>query len=443
MTTKNQIVAAVDIGTTKVVAVAGIRDEFGKINILGYGISESKGVVRGSVQNVSEVSAAINNAVAKCKSTSGCDFKNIFVGIAGQNVRVEVNTHSKFIDSGIIRQADIEQLTKEVYTISKDAGEEIIHVIPQGYTVDGGKVFGNVAGCTGRKLEGKFFVAVGRANCVSAIRQAVTLSGLNIVKIILEPIASGEAVLTEDEKEAGVLVADFGGGKTDIAVYQQKVLKTTSYVPFGGNAITADIQKACQLLERQAEKLKIEYGSALNLSEYSKKMAVVPGFGSTKEVLFSDLANIINARLDEILGGISSVLDKEDIKDSLAAGVVITGGGSKMTNILKLIKFRLPVEVRVGQIRNVLLPSENINDPAFSSAVGLVIKGFEYLDSYRLQQQMLSSQEQKSQSQSQEKEKKSEEKEKSSAPEKKKGGFFQRLKRLASDFLEDPDDQLK
>ena len=189
MTTKNQIVAAVDIGTTKVVAVAGIRDEFGKINILGYGISESKGVVRGSVQNVSEVSAAINKAVAKCKSTSGCDFKNIFVGIAGQNVRVEVNTHSKFIDSGIIRQADIEQLTKEVYTISKDAGEEIIHVIPQGYTVDGGKVFGNVAGCTGRKLEGKFFVAVGRANCVSAIRQAVTLSGLNIVKIILEHIS--------------------------------------------------------------------------------------------------------------------------------------------------------------------------------------------------------------------------------------------------------------
>ncbi|MBQ5452589.1 MAG: cell division protein FtsA [Bacteroidales bacterium] len=438
MATKNQIIAAIDIGTTKVVAVAGVKDEFGKINILGSGQAESRGVVRGSVQNVSEVSAAINTAVTKCKAAAGCDFRNVFVGIAGQNVRTEINTHSKFIDSGIIKQADIDQLTSEVYTISKEAGEEIIHVIPQGYIVDGSNIVGSAAGCPGRKLEGRFFVAVGKANSITAIRQAVNMAGLNIVKIILEPIASSEAILTEDEKEAGVLVADIGGGTTDIAVYQKKVLKTTSYVPFGGNAVTADIKNACHIIERQAETLKIKYGSALNLSEYSKKIAVVNAFGSAKEISFADLANIINARLDEILGGIACLIEKDGLRDSLTAGIVITGGGAKLNNIIRLIKFRLGMDVRLGQVRNVEVNSCGLNDSEYTASVGLLIKGFEYLETYLAGQSRAAQETQKNGAEV--KEEQTKPAAGGASKEKKKGGWFSRLKKFASEFLEDPEE---
>lgn len=436
MATKNQIVAAIDIGTTKVVAIAGVKDEFGKISVLGYGQADSAGVVRGSVQNVNEVSSAIRLAVARCKTSSGCDFRNVFVGIAGQNVRTEINVHSKFIDSGIIRQSDIDQLTKEVYTISKEDGEEIIHVIPQEYAVDGSSVAGNVAGCPGKKLEGKFFVAVGKAVSVTAIRQAVVNAGLNVVKIILEPIAASEAVLTEDEKEAGVMVADIGGGTTDIAVYQKKVLRTTSYVPFGGKAVTNDIVNACHIIERNAETLKIKYGSALNLSEYNRKMAVVNSFGTAKDISFADLANIINARLDEILGGIACLIDKYSLKDALAAGIVITGGGAALNNITRLIKFRLGMDVRLGQVRNVSLPSGGLNESGYAASVGLLIKGFEYLETY------LATQQPPVETKKEDEPVKTVGKKDASAKkdEGKKVGIWGRLKKLASDFLEDPDD---
>ena len=445
MVTKNRIVAAIDIGTAKVAAIAGVKDEFGKITVLGCGEAESKGVVRGSVQNVSEVASAIKAAVMKCKSVSGVDFKDVFVGIAGQNVRCTINSHSKYINSGIVTQDDIDRITNEVYSINKEPGEEIIHVIPQGYTIDDSYVGLNPVGCPAKKLSGDFYVAVGSAGSLSAIRRAVGLAGLNIVKIILTSVASGEAVLTVDEKEAGVLVADIGGGTTDIAVYQNRVLKTTSYVPFGGIAVTNDISTACHIIARQAELLKTEYGSAFKMSGDKHKIAVVNSFGTDKEISFSDLAEIIIARMDEILGSIACVVDKYGLKEKLAAGIVITGGGAKLKDIAQLVKFRLGMDVRFAQPRY-----NEAGDARFSATVGLLLKGFEYLETYEKIRSNSVSQngtstggEQKNGSQNTGKPAE-EKKDGKTGKKEKEGGFLSKfiakVKNAAKDFLEDPDD---
>ena len=444
MVTKNRIVAAVDIGTAKVAAIAGVKDEFGKITVLGCGEAESKGVIRGSVQNVGEAAAAVREAVSKCRSVSGTDFRDVFVGIAGLNVRCAVNSHSKYIDSGIVTQDDVDCITNEVYSINKEPGEEIIHVIPQGYYADDSYLGINPVGCPARKLSGDFYVAVGSANSVANVRRAVQLAGLNVVKIILAPIASGEAVLTADEKEAGVLLADIGGGTTDIAVYQNRVLKATSYVPFGGISVTNDIASACHIIARLAELLKTEYGSAFSGAGFGNKIAVVNSFGSDREISFADLASVIIARMDEILGSVATVVDRYSLKNTLAAGIVITGGGSNLKNLAQLIKFRLGMEVRLAQPRGT-----GVNGAGFSTAVGLMLKGFEYLESYekmKKRQDAVSAQGQQKPSQNAQKntDKPSEKNGGQKDGKKKSGGFFSslisKIKNAATDFLEDPED---
>lgn len=446
MTTTNQIVAAIDIGTSKIVAIAGKKDELGKITVLGYGEAESNGVTHGSVQNVGYVAAAINKAVAKCKAAANVDFKNVFVGIAGQNVRGVVYSHSKFIVNNLITLADVDQLTQEVYSINKEPGEEIIHVIPQNFSVDGHSVGLNPVGCNCKKLEGTFYVAVGDATSIANLRQAISITGLNIIKVILEPIASADAVLDDDEKEGGVMVFDIGAGTTDIAVYQEKVLRTTSFVPFGGNSITNDIKQAFSILARQAEQLKVQFGSALSLSEFSNRIATLKGINgrNTKEVSFTDLANVINARFDEILGGIAYQLDEAGFSKKLSAGIVITGGGALLNSITQYVKFRLGMDVRIGTPKNIIPTTADFLSPQYSTAAGLLIKGFEYLEVYVKQQQEKLKNEKveaavntnlNGNAKPQTGKKPQETKTQS-----KKSGFFNRFKKWASEFLEDPED---
>lgn len=384
MTAMNQIVAAIDIGTAKIVAVAGKREPSGRIKILGYGLAESRGVVRGSVQNIGEVASAVRQAVDLAEQSSKVQFKNVFVGIAGQNIRGEENRHSKVIDStdGIISQTDVNQLVDQIHNISFAEGEEILHVIPQNYSVDNNPVGLQPVGCSGKKLEGSFHVVIGKASSIKNLRAAVTKAGLNVIRFVLEPLASAEAVLTADEKEAGVLLADIGGGTTDMALFMDSVLRSTAVVPFGGNSVTSDIKTGCSILLRQAELLKIQYGSALSMNGYEHKTVSVKGITgrNSKEIILSDLANIINARMEEIIGGMAYELDNSHFENQISAGVVITGGAALLKNLPQLIKFNMGHDVRLGSPSAVLCDSSDIFSPQYSTAVGLVIKGFEYLD---------------------------------------------------------------
>ncbi|MBQ1698676.1 MAG: cell division protein FtsA [Bacteroidales bacterium] len=380
----NKVIAAIDIGTAKIVAIVGTRDEKGNVSVLGYGEAPSHGVIRGSVQNVGDVSAAISQAVKNCQSACGVVFKSVFVGIAGQNIRTIVTSHTKFIDKSFIAQSDIDKLTQEVYNLNKETGEEVIHVIPQSYMVDGSDVGLNVVGCPGKSLGGTFYVVIGRANAVQKIRQSIEMAGLKVLKIVLQSIASGDAVLTDDDKEVGTLVADIGAGTTDVAIYQDMLLRDISVIPFGGNSITDDIKSACQILSRKAETLKIQHASAIPESQFDKTLVVLNNAAgrSDKEVSLADISAITNARMDEIVAGIANVLNESQYGDKISQ-IALTGGGSRLKNLSTLVKYRLCRDVQLTKPRNISADSyPKLFNAEYSTAVGLLVKGIEYMEVY-------------------------------------------------------------
>ena len=375
----NPIIAAIDIGTSKTVAIAGTKDEQGRIKILGIGEAESKGVIRGTVQNIGLASASVREAVEKCQNVSKVLFKNVYVGIGGRNISGLTTSHSKAVEN-IITDDDIAQLTEELYHMSAGQDENIIHVIPQNYHVDNINMGINPKGCAGRKLEGTFYIVKGKDKAVRNIRQAIEMAGLKIIKLILEPLASAEAVMSKDEKEIGVLIADIGAGTADIAVYKDDILRYTSVVPLGGKAITNDIKKGCAVLERQAEQIKIQYGAALSQKDFAKKAVSIKSTnGKTKDIPFSSIATIINARVEEILGGIAYELDNNLGSMPLPGGIIITGGTAKLKSLLQLAKFRLAMaEARTGTPLNIVSQYSLEN---YVAATGLIIKGMEYTES--------------------------------------------------------------
>lgn len=441
--TKSQIVAAIDIGTSKIVAIAGNKDEFGRIKVLGYGDAPSKGVVRGAVQNIGEVASAISEAVRKCRAMSDVQFRNVFVGMSGQNIRTVISTHNKYIASNQISKLEVDQLTNEVYNINMEPGEEIIHVIPQSYSVDGMNIGLSPVGFSGKMLEGRFLVIFGNANLSKAIKQAVVTAGLNIIKLIYKPIASSEAVLSSEDKEIGTLVADIGAGTTEVAIFHDKVLKATSSIPFGGNAIANDIKSACQIIWRQAELLKVKHASALPMAGDAKTVVSIKGMNgrTNKEVSLLDLATITNARMDEIVAGIAYVLDHSGCMNQVSE-IVITGGSSKLKNISQFVKFRLGREVRIGKPRELSEEGIRLGDVEHSTINGLLIKGFEYSEQAS-QMKAAESEARPKQSADEKPEKDSKQKpsdDKSGKPGSKKMSFFDKVKHMASTFFNDGDD---
>lgn len=385
---KIQTIAAIDIGTTKIVAIVGTRDEQDNVSVLGFGEAPSKGVSRGSVQNVGEVSNAIRLAVKRCQESSGVGFKNVFVGIAGHNIKTIETSHTKVINNRMITQADVDGLTDEVYSLNKENGEEIIHVIPQSYTVDNNSVKLTPVGCSGRSLTGIFYVVIGRADAVRKIRQAIEMSGLNVLKIVLQSIAAGDAILTNDDKEVGTLVVDMGSGTTDVSVYYENALRNVTVIPFGGNAITKDIKTACPMLWRQAESLKIQYAAALPEAGSSKTLITINnGTRADKEISLADLAAVTNARVEEIIAGIAHVISESRYGDAISQ-VAITGGASRLKNITQLIKYRLGREVEVMKPRNFSAEGcPKLYNVEYSTVVGLLVKGIEYTEKYNQRQE--------------------------------------------------------
>ncbi|MBR2199911.1 MAG: cell division protein FtsA [Bacteroidales bacterium] len=380
---KNKVIAAIDIGTAKIVVIVGARDEKGNVSVLGFGEAPSRGVIRGSVQNVGDLSSAISQAVHNCHASSGVVFKEVFVGIAGQNIRTIETSHTKFINTSFISQSDIDQLTEEVYNLNKEPGEEVIHVIPQSYMVDGSDVGLNVVGCPGKSLGGTFYVVIGRANAVHKIRQAIEMAQLKVVKIVLQSIASGDAVLTDDDKEVGTLVADIGAGTTDVAIYQDRLLRSISVIPFGGNSITEDIKSACQILARSAEALKIQHANVMPESKFDKTLVVVNSGRTEKEVSLADITAITNARMDEIVAGIANALNESKYGDKISQ-IAITGGGSKLKNLTTLVRYRLGRDVQQMKPRNISADSyPKLFNVEYSTAVGLLVKGIEYMEKLR------------------------------------------------------------
>ncbi len=387
MNVKNEFIAAIDIGTTKIVAVIGKRTPNMKIEILGVTKTVSKGVKRGVVLNIDETVSAIQTVVNDIQQKTGLILSDVFVGIAGQHIKSLKNRGYINRDSydDEITNLDVKRLIDDAHKIPIDIGEEIIHVLPQNFIVDSENGVKNPVGMSGKRLEANFHIVIGQIASIKNIEKCVNRVGLKIYDVILEPLASSSAVLTEDEMEAGVAIVDIGGGTTDIAVYHEGAIRHTAVIPFGGNVVTRDIKEGCSILDRQAEELKIKFGSALGDLAEEDKVVIIPGISGrdAKEISFKSLAFIIQSRMEEIIDAIMFEIENSECMDKLSAGIVLTGGGAMLRHLPQLVRFHTGMDVRVGYPNMHLAGtvSDEINQPMYATSVGLVMKGYEFFDS--------------------------------------------------------------
>ena len=373
-----------DIGTTKIVAMVGEKNQFNKVKILGVGKSQSLGVHRGVVNNITQTIQSIKIAVDEAQSKSGADVKEVAVGIAGQHIRSL--QHSDYITrenpDEVINENDIDKLIDQVYKLVMLPGEEIIHVLPQDFKVDGQSEIKEPIGMYGSRLEANFHIVVGQVSSIRNIGKCIKSSGLEMGDITLEPLASSDAVLSEEEKEAGVALIDIGGGTTDVAIFKDGIIKHTAVIPFGGNVITEDIKEGCSIIGNQAEQLKIKFGSAWPGENKDSEIVSIPGLRGRdpKEISLKTLSKIINARVVEIIEQAYLEIKNyghEDSKKKLIAGIVLTGGGSQLRHLKQLTEYVTGMDTRIGFPGEHLAGDSNEYNPIYSTAVGLLMKAIE------------------------------------------------------------------
>jgi cell division protein FtsA len=377
-----EIVVGLDIGTTKICVIVGRRNEFGKIDILGMGKSESEGVSRGVVTNIQKTVDAIKDAVAQASARSNVDIKVVHVGIAGQHIKslrhrgiiVRANGEDE------IAQVDVDRLDEDMHRLVMTPGEEIIHVIPQEYIVDSESGIKDPIGMAGVRLEGNFHIITGQITAAKNIHRCVNKAGLSVADLILEPIASCEAVLTDEEKEAGVALIDIGGGTTDIAIFQDGIIRHTAVIPFGGNIITEDIKEGCAVMRKQAEALKVKFGCALADEARENEIISIPGLRGRdpREISVKNLSYIIQARVEEIFEHVYYEIKCSGYEKKLIAGIVITGGGAQLKHLAQLVEYVTGLDARIGYPNEHLSQGmvEEVNSPMYSTGIGLTLKGF-------------------------------------------------------------------
>jgi cell division protein FtsA len=373
---KNEVIfAAVDIGSTKVVALAGKKIENNKIQIIGLGHSASRGIKRGVILNVEEAFAAVKDALGQATKDCGHEIVNVFVNISGQHLTtLTTNTQRTIGRDRPVSEADIFQMSEQARKIELPEGMTIYHINSEFYTVDSETGITNPIGSIGEKIEGTFKLHIAPDYYTHNITTCFKQGSINVQKAILDPIASSEVVLTEDEKEAGVALVDIGGGTTKISIFCDGVLCHTSMVPFGGNVLTHDIKEGCSITVRQAESLKVQFGQAMGDFAPEDKVVTIPIQGwEPRQISFKSLACIIQARMEEIVDGFAFQIRKSGYADKLGAGIVITGGTSLLPNLGQLIKFRTGFDVRKGKPNlNYFVARKEVDDPRYSTVLGLL-----------------------------------------------------------------------
>ena len=383
MDNKN-IAVGLDIGTTKIVAMVGRQDAYGKLEVLGTGKAKSLGVHRGVVNNITQTIQSIQQAVDEAESASGEKIGKVIVGIAGQHIRSL--HHSDYItrpnSDKVIDENDIERLINQVYKLVMLPGEEIIHVLPQDFKVDGQAEIKTPIGMYGGRLEANFHVVVGQVSSIRNIGRCIKSAGLELGSITLEPLASADAVLSQEEKEAGVALIDIGGGTTDLAIFKDGIIRHTAVISFGGNVITEDIKEGCSIIEKQAELLKTKFGSAWPGENKENEIVSIPGLRGRepKEITLKNLSKIIHARVVEIVEQVYLEIKNyghEESKKKLIAGIVLTGGGAQLKHIKQLVEYITGMDTRIGYPNEHLASNSDseLSSPVYATVVGLLMKG--------------------------------------------------------------------
>lgn len=381
-----KIIVGLDIGTTKICAIVGRKNEFGKLEVLGMGKAESEGVIKGIVTNIDKTVLAITKAIKEAGDVAGIDIGVVNVGIAGQHIKSSIHHGSitRLSNDNEISVADVNRLTEDMYRIVIPPGSEIIHVMPQDYIVDYEEGIKDPVGMSGMKLEADFHVITAQTSAINNINKCVRRSGLEIDGLILEPLASSLSVLSEEEKEAGVCLIDIGGGTTDIAIFHDNIIRHTAVIPFGGNIITNDIKDGLSVMLRQAEQLKTKFGKAIAEEASPNEIVSIPGIRNRapKEISVKNLSNIIQARMEEVIEMAHTEIISSGYDGKLSGGIVITGGGSQLSCLKQLVEYMTGMDTRIGYPNEHLGKSkmEAVKSPMYATAVGLVLAGFRSLD---------------------------------------------------------------
>lgn len=383
---KDNIAVGLDIGTTKIVAMIGRKNDYGKMEVLGIGKAKSLGVHRGVVNNITQTIQSIQQAVQEAEASSGMNIKEVVVGIAGQHIRSL--QHSDYItrsnDEDVIKEEDIDRLCNQVHKLVMLPGEEILHVLPQDFKVDGQAEIKEPIGMYGARLEANFHVVIGQVASIRNVGRCIKSAGLELSEITLEPLASAKAVLSQEEKEAGVALIDIGGGTTDLAIFKDGIIRHTAVIPFGGNVITEDIKEGCSIIEKQAELLKIKFGSAWPGENKDNEIVSIPGLRGRepKEISLKNLSKIIHARVIEIIEQAYMEIKNyghEEQKKKLIAGIVLTGGGAQLQHIKQLVEYTTGMDTRIGYPNEHLAGDSDAEttSPMYATAVGLVLNSLE------------------------------------------------------------------
>lgn len=393
MNNEQPIIVGLDIGTTKIAVIAGRKNEFGKLEILGFGRANSNGVKHGQVLNIDETIKAIKAALDDClASNPNLSFKEVYVGVAGHHIKslqtrgdiVRQNTENE------ITQSEIDQLIEDQYKTYIPAGDQIIDVIPQEFTVDNFQNIPNPIGYGGVKVGANFHIITGDKNAIKNINRSVMKAGLMTKDLVLQPLASSSAVMGQEDLESGVAIVDIGGGTTDLAVFYEGILKHTAVIPFAGENITNDIKTGLGVLKTQAEAMKVQFGSALANEAKSNAYITIPGLRGmpAKEISVKNLANIIQARMNEILDFVTYHLKQVGLDNkALNGGVVLTGGGSQLKHLIQLTEYVTGLPARIGFPNEHLAAShiEELAKPTYSTCIGLILKGYDDYEHNRKQ----------------------------------------------------------
>jgi len=384
MNNEQPIIVGLDIGTTKIAVIAGRKNEFGKLEILGFGRANSNGVKHGQVLNIDETIKAINAALENClASNPGLEIKEVYVGIAGHHIK-SLQTRGDIVRQDTeeeITRREIDQLVADQYKTYIPAGDQIIDVIPQEFTIDNFQNIPNPIGYGGVKVGANFHIITGDKNAIRNINRSVEKSNLITKDLVLQPLASASAVMGQEDLEAGVAIVDIGGGTTDLAVFYEGILKHTAVIPFAGENITNDIKTGLGVLKTQAEQMKVQFGSALSNEAKANAYITIPGLRGmpAKEISVKNLANIIQARMSEILDFVTYHLKQVGMDNrALNGGIILTGGGSQLTHLIQLTEYITGLNARIGFPTEHLAPNhiDELRKPVYSTCIGLILKGY-------------------------------------------------------------------
>lgn len=380
-----ETIVGLDIGTTKIAVFVGRKNEFGKIEIIGRGKAESLGVRKGQVLNIDQTVTAIRAAIEQAEAEVNMKINHVTVGIAGQHIRSMQHRGiriRKNVENEISAE-DVRELEEDMFKLVMAPGEGIIHVIAQEFIVDNEPGIKDPVGMPGVRLEANFHIITGNIGAINTLLRCIQKAGLTVQDLVVEPLASAAAVLSDEEKEAGVALVDIGGGTTDIAIFHEKIIRHTAVIPFGGNAITEDVKTAFQIISTQAELLKVKFGSAFAEENKDNEIVSIPGLRGreAKEVSLRNLAGIIEARVEEILYHVMYEINNSGYAGKLGAGIVLTGGGALLRHIIAYTAFKSGRETKLGYpTENLAGNTDDLKSPMYSTGVGLVIVGMKALE---------------------------------------------------------------